>query len=177
MDGDSFRKVYSDLLGKYNDREGVVIDIRWNGGGRLHEDIEVLLSGSKYFTQEIRGVETCDMPSRRWNKPSIMVMAEPCYSNAHGTPWVYKNRGLGKLVGMPVPGTMTSVNWVTTQDPSIVFGIPVIGYRLPDGSFLENQQLEPDIKVANDPEIIVTGVDQQLKAAVDELLKEIDSKK
>ena len=177
MDDDSFRKVYSDLLGKYNDREGVVIDIRWNGGGRLHEDIEVLLSGSKYFTQEIRGVETCDMPSRRWNKPSIMVMAEPCYSNAHGTPWVYKNRGLGKLVGMPVPGTMTSVNWVTTQDPSIVFGIPVIGYRLPDGSFLENQQLEPDIKVANDPEIIVTGVDQQLKAAVDELLKEIDSKK
>ncbi len=62
MDDDSFRKVYSDLLGKYNDREGVVIDIRWNGGGRLHEDIEVLLSGKKYFTQEIRGEETCDMP-------------------------------------------------------------------------------------------------------------------
>ncbi len=177
MDDDSFRKVYSDLLGKYNDREGVVIDIRWNGGGRLHEDIEVLLSGQKYFTQEIRGVETCDMPSRRWNKPSIMVMAEPCYSNAHGTPWVYKNRGLGKLVGMPVPGTMTSVNWVTTQDPTIVYGIPVIGYRLPDGSFLENQQLEPDIRVPNDPEVIVTGTDQQLRAAVTELLKEIDSKK
>ncbi len=45
MGDDSFRKVYSDLLGKYNDREGVVVDIRWNGGGRLHEDIEVLLSG------------------------------------------------------------------------------------------------------------------------------------
>ncbi len=177
MDDDSFRKVYSDLLGKYNDREGVVIDIRWNGGGRLHEDIEVLFSGEKYFTQEIRGAETCDMPSRRWNKPSIMLIAEPCYSNAHGTPWVYKHKKLGKLVGMPVPGTMTSVNWVRMIDPSMVFGIPVIGYRLPDGSFLENQQLDPDVKVSNDPAVIVTGVDQQLQAAVAELLKEIDAKK
>lgn len=176
MDDDSFRKVYSDLLGKYNDREGVVIDIRWNGGGRLHEDIEVLFSGEKYFTQEIRGVETCDMPSRRWNKPSIMVMSEACYSNAHGTPWVYNHRGLGKLVGMPVPGTMTSVNWVRMVDPSMVFGIPVIGYRLPDSSFLENQQLEPDIKVANDPATIVTGEDRQLQTAVRELLRQIDGK-
>ena len=177
MSDDSFRKAYSDLLGKYNDREGVVIDIRWNGGGRLHEDIEVLFTGQKYLTQEIRGKDVCDMPSRRWNKPSIMLMSEACYSNAHGTPWVYKNRGLGKLVGMPVAGTMTSVNWVTTQDPEIVYGIPVVGYRLADGSFLENQQLEPDIRVANDPELIVKGIDSQLKAAVDELLKEIDSKK
>lgn len=176
MDDNSFRKVYSDLLGKYNDREGVVIDIRWNGGGRLHEDIEVLLSGKKYFTQEIRGEETCDMPSRRWNKPSIMLMSEACYSNAHGTPWVYKNRGLGSLVGMPVPGTMTSVNWVTTQDPEIVFGIPVVGYRLADGSVLENQQLEPDIRVANTPEEIAAGTDAQLQAAVRELLRQIDSK-
>lgn len=177
MDDGSFRKVYSDLLGKYNDREGVVIDIRWNGGGRLHEDIEVLFSGEKYFTQEVRGVETCDMPSRRWNKPSIMLMAEPCYSNAHGTPWVYKHKGIGKLVGMPVPGTMTSVNWVRMIDPSLVFGIPVIGYRLPDGSFLENQQLDPDVKVANDPATIVKGEDIQLRTAVEELLKEIDAKR
>ena len=177
MDDESFRRVYSDLLGKYNDREGIVIDVRWNGGGRLHEDIEVLFSGHKYFTQEIRGKESCDMPSRRWNKPSIMIIAEPCYSNAHGTPWVYKNRGLGKLVGMPVPGTMTSVNWVTMQDNTMIYGIPVIGYRLPDGSFLENQQLEPDIKVANLPSDIIAGRDAQLEAAVAELLKEIDAAK
>lgn len=177
MNDDSFRKVYSDLLGKYNDREGVVIDIRWNGGGRLHEDIEVLFSGEKYFTQEIRGHETCDMPSRRWNKPSIMLMSEACYSNAHGTPWVYKHRNIGKLVGMPVAGTMTSVNWVTMQDPSLVFGIPVVGYRLADGSFLENQQLEPDIKVENAPEKIAAGEDTQLKVAVEELLKSLPAKK
>ena len=177
MDDGSFRTVYSDILGKYNNREGIVIDTRFNGGGRLHEDIEVLFSGQKYLTQVIRGREACDMPSRRWNKPSIMVQCEANYSNAHGTPWVYKHRQMGKLVGAPVPGTMTSVNWVQMQDPDLIYGIPVIGYRLPDGSYLENKELESDVYVLNAPETVVKGEDTQLKAAVDELLKELDAKK
>jgi tricorn protease len=77
---------------------------------------------------------------------------------------------IGKLVGMPVPGTMTSVSWETLQDPSLVFGIPIVGYRLADGSYLENQQLEPDVKIANEPAKIASGEDQQLAAAVKELL-------
>ena len=173
MNDESYREVYSQVMGKYYKKDGIVIDIRYNGGGRLHEDIEVLFSGKKYFTQVIRGREACDMPSRRWNKPSIMVQCEACYSNAHGTPWVYQHTGIGKLVGMPVPGTMSSVSWETLQDPSLVYGMPIIGYRLPDGSYLENTQLEPDIKVAQDPATIVKGEDRQLKAAVEELLREI----
>lgn len=176
MNDASFRSVYSDILGKYNKCEGIVIDTRFNGGGRLHEDVEILFSGKKYLTQVIRGHESCDMPSRRWNKPSIMIQCEANYSNAHGTPWVYKHCGIGKLVGAPVPGTMTSVNWVTMQDPTLIFGIPVIGYRTEDGSYLENSQLEPDIYVLNSPETIVKGEDTQLKAAVDELLKEVSGK-
>ncbi|MDE7119789.1 MAG: peptidase S41, partial [Muribaculaceae bacterium] len=175
MADESFRPMYADLFGKYNNREGVVVDIRWNGGGRMHEDIEALLTGQKYLTQEIRGKDVCDMPSRRWNKPSIMVVAEPCYSNAHGTPWVYQHQKIGKVVGMPVPGTMTSVNWVTMQDPSMVFGIPVIGYRTAEGTYLENTQLEPDVKVANSPETIVKGEDTQLRTAVETLLRDIDA--
>ena len=106
-----------------------------------------------------------------------MVQCEANYSNAHGTPWVYKHRGLGKLVGAAVPGTMTSVNWVDLQDPELYFGIPVVGYRLPDGSYLENKQLEPDIKVLNDPTTVVKGADDQLRVAVETLLRDIDSKK
>ena len=174
MDDGSFRTVYSDILGKYNDCEGIVIDTRFNGGGRLHEDIEILFSGKKYLTQVIRGRAACDMPSRRWNKPSIMLQCEANYSNAHGTPWVYKHRGIGKLVGAPVPGTMTTVSWETLQDPTLIFGIPVVGYQLPDGSYLENKQLEPDIYVLNSPETVVKGEDTQLKAAVEELLKELE---
>ena len=72
---------------------------------------------------------------------------------------------------------MTSVSWETLQDPSLVFGIPIIGYRLPDGSYLENKQLDPDILVLNAPETVVQGEDTQLRTAVEELLKEIDSAK
>ena len=176
MGDPSFRSVYSDILGKYNDREGIVIDTRFNGGGRLHEDIEILFSGEKYLTQVTRGREACDMPSRRWNKPSIMLQCEANYSNAHGTPWVYKHQQIGRLVGMPVPGTMTTVSWETLQDPTLVFGTPITGYRLSDGSYLENTQLEPDVKVANSPETVVKGEDTQLRTAVNELLKEIDKK-
>ena len=175
MSDDSFRKMYAKVLGEYIDRDGIVIDTRWNGGGRLHEDIEVMFSGKKYLTQDVHGVETTDMPSRRWNKPSIMITGEANYSNAHGTPWVYKHLGLGKIVGMPVPGTMSSVNWVTLQDPSLVFGIPVTGFRTNEGYYLENTQLEPDIKVANDPATVVKGEDTMLRTAVEALLR--DTKK
>lgn len=177
MGDESFRTVYAEILGRYNHCDGIVIDTRFNGGGRLHEDVEVLFSGEKYLTQVIRGKEACDMPSRRWNKPSIMITCEANYSNAHGTPWVYQHQGLGKVVGMPVPGTMTSVSWERLQDPTLVFGIPIIGYRLDDGSYLENKQLEPDIEVANPPETIVEGRDEQLETAVTELLRQIDEQK
>ncbi len=177
MNDASFRTVYSDILGRYNNCDGIVIDTRFNGGGRLHEDIEVLFSGEKYLTQEIRGKDACDMPSRRYNKASIMIIGEANYSNAHGTPWVYKYKEMGLLVGKPVPGTMTSVTWETLQDPTLYFGIPVVGYRKADGTYLENDQLNPDIDVENTKELVVTGRDEQLEAAVKALMKQIDSQK
>ena len=176
MNDKSFRTVYSDILGRYNHCEGIVIDTRFNGGGRLHEDIEVLFSGQKYLTQEIRGKDACDMPSRRYNKPSIMLMGEANYSNAHGTPWVYKYKNMGLLVGKPVPGTMTSVSWETLQDPTLYFGIPVVGYRTAEGTYLENDQLNPDIDVENTKELVVNGRDEQLEAAVKALLNQLDNK-
>ena len=66
---------------------------------------------------------------------------------------------------------MSSVNWERLQDNSLIFGVPVIGYQLPDGSYLENTQLEPDVLILNRPETVVTGTDLQLEAAVRELLK------
>ena len=169
----SYRDVYSQILGKYNLCDGIVIDTRFNGGGRLHEDIEILFSGEKYLEQVINDSVACVMPSRRYNKPSVMIIGEANYSNAHGTPWVYKYKKMGSLVGMPVPGTMSSVTWETLQDPSLYFGLPVVGYRTEQGNWLENTQLEPDIKVRNSPEKMAEGVDEQLEAAVKELLKEV----
>ena len=169
----SYRDVYSQILGKYNLCDGIVIDTRFNGGGRLHEDIEILFSGEKYLEQVINDSVACVMPSRRYNKPSVMIIGEANYSNAHGTPWVYKYKKMGNLVGMPVPGTMSSVTWETLQDPSLYFGLPVVGYRTEQGNWLENTQLEPDVRVRNTPEKMAKGEDEQLEAAVEELLKEV----
>ena len=169
----SYRDVYSQILGKYNLCDGIVIDTRFNGGGRLHEDIETLFSGEKYLEQVVNDSVACVMPSRRYNKPSVMVIGEANYSNAHGTPWVYHYKKMGTLVGMPVPGTMSSVTWETLQDPTLYFGLPVVGYRTEQGNWLENTQLEPDVKVRNTPEKMAAGIDEQLEAAVKELQKEV----
>lgn len=176
MSDDSFRRAYSDALGRYNRAEGIVIDIRYNGGGRLHEDIEVFFSGVPYLMQQVQGEDYCVMPSRRWTKPSVMLVCEADYSNAHGTPWVYQTRKIGKVVGMPVPGTMTSVNWERMQDPRIYFGIPVVGYKTEQGNYLENTQLEPDVLAPQDYDLLDKGEDIQLKRAVEVLLQEIASR-
>lgn len=173
----SFRSTFSDVFGRYNDKEGIVIDTRFNGGGRMHEDIEALFSGTKYLEQVPRGQYVGLQPTKRWTKASIMITGEANYSNAHGTPWVYKHMGIGKLVGMPVPGTMTSVWWENMQDNSITYGIPIIGYRTKEGNFLENTQLEPDFKVANQSKVLDAGRDQQIEEAVKQLLKEVDANK
>ena len=52
-----------------------------------------------------------------------------------------------------------------------------MGYRKADGTYLENDQLEPDVKVANSHELVVKGRDEQLEAAVKALLAEIDAEK
>jgi C-terminal processing protease CtpA/Prc len=173
MDDGSYRTVYSDILGRYNDKSGVVIDTRFNGGGRLHEDIEVLLSGKKYLEQVPRDQKINEQPTKRWLKPSIMLQGEANYSNAHGTPWVYKGMGIGKLVGMPVPGTMTSVWWENLPETGLYYGIPIAGYIDKNGNFLENAQLEPDIKVSNETNILWQNRDQQLEEAVKILLQEV----
>lgn len=172
MNSASFRKTFKDLLGKYRHCDAVVIDTRFNGGGWLHEDLAILLSGKEFSRFAPRGVYIGSDPFAQWTKPSAVLMGEGNYSNAHGFPFVYKELGLGKLIGAPVPGTMTAVWWETQIDPSIVFGIPQVTVTDMRGKALENVQLEPDVLVYNTPEQYLRDEDNQLRTAVQELLKE-----
>ncbi len=177
MDSDSFREVYSKLLGKYRSYEAVIVDTRHNGGGWLHDDLATLLSGQAYIRWEPRGQYIGTEPYSKWTKPSCVVMGEDNYSDASGFPYVYKALGIGKLIGAPVPGTMTAVWWENQIDPSIVFGIPQVGgIGIKDNRYIENLQIEPDILVYNDPASCLKGEDKQLEAAVEEMLKEIGAK-
>ena len=178
MDSPSFRTVYSELLSDKNrQKEAVIVDTRHNGGGWLHDDLATLLSGKEYQRFIPQGQYVGSDPHNKWLKPSCVLVCEDNYSNAHGFPWVYKELGIGKLIGAPVPGTMTAVWWETQIDPSIVFGIPQVGCVDKNGKYMENNQLQPDIEVYNKPEDSLKGIDEQLATAVKEMLKVADANK
>ena len=172
MDSQSFRTVYSELLSDKNrQKKAAIVDTRHNGGGWLHDDLATLLSGKEYQRFVPQGQYIGSDPFNKWVKPSCVLVCEDNYSNAHGFPWVYKELGIGKLIGAPVPGTMTAVWWETQIDPSIVFGIPQVGCVDMRGQYAENNQLQPDIEVYNKPEDALKGIDTQLATAVQELMK------
>ncbi|MCR4859553.1 MAG: PDZ domain-containing protein [Bacteroidales bacterium] len=178
MDSPSFREVYSKALGKYRGCEALIVDTRHNGGGWLHDDLVTLLGGKAYAEFRPRGEYIGTEPFSKWTKPSCVLVCEDNYSDASGFPYAYRALGLGKLIGAPVPGTMTAVWWETQINSQIVFGIPQVGtFGLGDGRYLENLQIEPDILIYNDPASVVAGKDPQLEAAVAEMLREADARK
>lgn len=171
MNSGSFSSVYDRLLGKYRNAEGVVVDTRWNGGGWLHNDLALLLSGKRYVDFVPRGQYIGSEPFSQWTKPSVMLVNEGNYSDAHGSPFTYQTLGIGKVVGAPVPGTMTAVWWEFQIDPNLVFGIPQVTSIDMQGNILENHQLNPDITVYNSPADENSGRDLQLETAVKALMK------
>lgn len=170
MNTPSYQAVYDKLLGKYRNCDAVIVDTRYNGGGWLHNDIALLLSGKEYVRYTPRGQYIGSDPFSQWTKPSVMLVNESNYSDAHGTPYVYQTLGIGKVVGAPVPGTMTAVWWETQIDPSIYFGIPQVTSLDMNGKPLENKQLNPDVTVYNNPGDLINGRDAQLEEAVKVLM-------
>jgi tricorn protease len=171
MDDDSYRDVYSEVLGRHSGKEALIVDTRFNGGGNLHDELATFLSGRAYLEFLPRGQSLGWEPTGKWVKPSVVLMSESNYSDAHLFPWTYRKLGVGKLIGMPVAGTGTAVWWETLQDSSLYFGIPEVGFRDAEGEFMEKALVEPDIKVSHDPAQLAKGRDLQIEAAVNELLK------
>lgn len=174
MNSPSFREVYSELLSDKNrQKDAVIVDTRHNGGGWLHDDLVTLLGGKEYQQFVPRGQYVGSDPFNKWLKPSCLLVCEDNYSNASGFPVIYRELNMGKIIGAPIPGTMTAVWWERQIDPTIVFGIPQVGVRDMRGVFGENTQLTPDIEVYNTPEEVAAGIDRQIEAAVKEMLKTI----
>jgi Tol biopolymer transport system component/C-terminal processing protease CtpA/Prc len=176
MNDASFRNTFDAVLGKNFNKKALIVDTRFNGGGWLHDDLATFLSGKRYLDFAPQGNRLADgEPMGRWTKPSCVLMSEGNYSDAFIFPYVYKQNGIGKLIGMPVPGTGTAVWWEAQIDPTIVFGIPMVATIGKENRPTENLQLEPDIKVPLPYEDFLNGKDVQIEAAVKEMLKEISS--
>lgn len=173
MNDGSYRTVYEEVMGKYANRKGMVIDTRNNGGGDLVADLAMFLSGKMFLNYTTDTRSTGIEPSFRWTKPSIALANEANYSDGHCFAFSYVDLKLGKLVGMPVPGTCTFAGWESLPDNSVRWGVPPLGVKDVQGRYLENLQTEPDVKVMNEFELVSKGKDQQLETAVRELLKDI----
>ncbi|GMV20953.1 MAG: tricorn protease [Acidimicrobiia bacterium] len=173
MNDGAYRSTVEEVLGKFASRKGLVVDTRNNGGGDLVADLEMFLSGKYFFDYTTDGRSTGFEPNFRWTKPSVALANEANYSDGHCFAWAYQAMKVGTLVGMPVPGTCTFAGWATLPDTGIRWGAPPLGVKDPQQKFLENWQTEPDLKVAPTAEVISKGRDEQLEAAVKELLGRI----
>ncbi|TXT34174.1 MAG: peptidase S41 [Chitinophagaceae bacterium] len=174
MNDGSFRTVIDEVMGKNIEKEALIVDTRFNGGGWLHDELNTFLSGKRYLDFAPQGNRvTAGEPFTRWQKPSVVLMSEGNYSDAFMFPYSYKQNGYGKLVGMPVAGTGTAVWWETQIDPTIVFGIPMVASIGKENRPTENLQVEPDVRVTLPYEEFIKGKDAQLEAAVKEMLKTI----
>ncbi len=172
MNDASYRDVLDEVLGENYSKKGLIVDTRFNGGGWLHDDLKTFLSGVRYLDFAPQGNRLNDgEPMGRWTKPSCVLMSEGNYSDAFIFPYVYKQAGIGKLIGKPVPGTGTAVWWETQIDPTLVFGIPMIATIGKENRPTENLQLEPDIEVELPYADFLKAKDTQLEKAVQHMLQ------
>ncbi|MBK7039941.1 MAG: PD40 domain-containing protein [Bacteroidetes bacterium] len=174
MNDGSYRDVFDEVMGENFEKKGLIVDTRFNGGGWLHDDLKTFLSGKRYLDFAPQGNRLKDgEPMGRWTKPSCVLMSEGNYSDAFIFPYVYKQAGIGKTIGKPVPGTGTAVWWETQIDPTLVFGIPMVATIGNENRPTENLQLEADIDVDLRYEDFLNGKDTQLEKAIEVMLQSI----
>ena len=173
MSDSAFRSAYEEAMGKFAGKAGLVVDTRFNGGGDLVADLDMFLSGKRFFDYTTDTRSKGYEPNFRWTKPSISIVGEAQYSDGHCYAFAYQFLKLGKLVGMPVPGTCSFAGWEMLGESGVRWGVVPLGVKVEGIGYLDNHQTEPDIKVMNTKEAVVAGRDEQLEAAVAELLKEI----
>ncbi|HOW86219.1 MAG TPA: S41 family peptidase [Candidatus Aminicenantes bacterium] len=173
MSDSAYRSAFEEVMGKFANKEALVVDTRFNGGGDLVADLAMFLSGKKFFDYTSDKRSTGYEPNFRWTKPSISIVGEAQYSDGHCYAFAYQYLKLGKLVGMPVPGTCSFAGWEMLGASGVRWGVVPMGVKVEGIGYLDNHQTEPDVKVMNTFERVAKGRDEQLEAAVTELLKEI----
>ena len=191
MDMTSFERFERELTAAGHGKEAIVIDVRYNGGGWTTDYLMAILNVKQHAYTIPRGAENSlsnnkkyrnyypfaeRLPFFAWNKPSIAICNAASYSNAEIFSHAYKNLGIGTLVGKPTFGAVISTSGVGLLDGSFV-RMPFRGWFVKANDMnMDKEPARPDIDIDNSPDHRAKGVDEQLKKACEELLKQIDSK-
>lgn len=170
-------------INRFWNAKGIVVDIRYNGGGNIDQQLLDILNREPYqFWNSRWGAPTW---GRRWRQaiagPKVMLVNHRSGSDSEVTPKGFRQLGLGTVVGNPTAaaviatGSYSLIHGGTIRTP----GSLVVTYdpTQPDnfGINLENYGVPPDVWVVNTPEDELQGFDRELKAAVDEALRMLRS--
>jgi tricorn protease len=174
---------FEEEINRYWDAEGIVVDIRFNGGGNIDQQLLDILERRPYqFWNNRWGArEWGRRPRQAIAGPKVMLVNARSGSDAEVTPLGFKDLGLGRVVGNPTMGAV-----IATGSYALVHGGSI---RTPGslvvqwdptqpnnyGVNLENYGVEPDVWVLNSPMDMLRGFDRELKTAVDEALRMLRS--
>ena len=172
MSDGPYRSIYQDMMGKYADKKGVIVDTRFNGGGDLVADLAMFFTGESFITYATAAKVVGGEPTSRWTKPTLTMFNESNYSDGHCYAQGYTDLKIGKTVGMPVPGTCSFAGWEGLPNGGY-WGVVPVSAKNKAGEWMENNQTEPQFKVKNMPGKIDKGIDEQLIVAIQELLKDV----
>lgn len=173
MDQPSLRKFEKEIR-EFRNKEAMIIDQRWNGGGNIEQELLAILVQREYQVWVPRGVEAAGRPFAGYFGPKVVLQNWRSASNAEMFPAGFKALGLGKVIGTPTMGAVIGTGSYSLIDGSTV-RTPGVGVYLADQkrTNMENYGVQPDIRVDNSPEDNLSGRDRQLDAAVEELLKQL----
>jgi len=175
MNSSSYRKFIQDLFAENADKEALIIDVRNNGGGYIHDLLVEILTKKPYALSTYRhfdGRTKYKNPGNTVDVPIVLLINENSFSDAEIFPTLFKQLNLGKVIGMPTSGSVIGTGHYYFMDGSSM-RMPSTGWFTPTGKNMEGNGVQPDIYVDPTPKQIINDDDVQLKKAVEELLKEL----
>jgi tricorn protease len=183
MNEPSLRDFERDLFAAANGKDGLLIDVRDNGGGWTTDVLLSSLTAPRHAYTIPRGAKPDDVPQdayprdRRliygYSRPIAVLCNENSYSNAEIFSHAIKTTGRGPLVGQQTYGAVISTGSYRLIDGTTVRR-PFRGWYLPDGTDMENNGAMPDVLVKVEPGNEVEGVDPQLEAAVRAVMEDLE---
>lgn len=191
MNMPSFERFERELTAAGQGKEAIVIDVRYNGGGWTTDYLMAVLNVKQHAYTIPRGATNSldnhkdfrnyypfaeRLPFYAWNKPSIALCNANSYSNAEIFSHAYKNLGIGTLVGRPSFGAVISTSGLGLMDGSMVRMPFRAWYAKADDKNMETDPAVPHIQLDNSQDAKHKGVDEQLKKACNELIKQIEMK-
>lgn len=177
MKTNALQRFERELLTYAYGKEGLVLDVRFNPGGRIHDELFALLARKVHVFETPRDALKLTQPFGAFTRPSILLINQGSLSDAEIFANGFRANGLGKIVGVPTGGGVIGTSNMTLLDGETEFRLPRTGWNALDGTNLENYGVPPDFYVEYLPSDIAGNQDPQLEKAVTEMLKGLKSVK